>query len=245
MAYSGIPEWFRNVAKLDQNVSGVPAGTPEPFMPDNGDNELLCIWTGQEILRLMSSIMFGANLLYPDDRHTVYWSFLRQLEFPNEIPGGGTVDVVTFRNVKPEDTDGGPLAVGNNIVPIWRERVRDDVGIIYDTTDGEWGSIPPGNWHIEIQQVVRNASTPRYQLGFNYWAVGSPNEWVWGELVQGTAYLGVELLRCVFDIEVSVAVQVDVYVWTDTANANTTAMGDGRPGRESNFGTITMWRNGP
>lgn len=73
------------VATLAQSTTFEDCPEKEPLLIDPVENWILCQWTGQEVTRLLSALLVGANLIYPDARHEVVLSFLRQWECPNMI----------------------------------------------------------------------------------------------------------------------------------------------------------------
>lgn len=72
----------RFVFELIQSISGDCEGTPIQF-PDNTTKiKFLVEMNLIESVKLLSALMTGADLSYPDESHEVVWSWLRQLECP-------------------------------------------------------------------------------------------------------------------------------------------------------------------
>ena len=81
---SGLPDYLRYVELLNQEISGVPEGTPDPLYLDTGDNQFLVTLTAEQWRKIYDCLLLGADFLYPEESHDIMFSWVKQLEWPEE-----------------------------------------------------------------------------------------------------------------------------------------------------------------
>lgn len=236
-----VPEWYRRVQSIDQTVTGVPTGAPEPFWPDAGTNQLLCEWTGQEITRLLSALKIGADMVYPDISHTVVWSLLRQLEFPNELPEADTVEFFVADHFVSNGGAPGSLSAGNNLVDMFTRVTRDDIGISKIGDNGIY--LPAGNWDISWWHSCRTTVSPRQLQGGLYrWAVPEPQIYYWGGPVQLYQTGNTLMLQGGANISIAATWPLQFVIWASGDINSDTAQGIPIAGRDGQFGRVVCCR---
>lgn len=75
----------RFVAKLEQEVDGVPAGAPSPFYFGIDGEALIFRFTAEEFKMVYTALKNGCDLTYGERAQQVLWYFMRNVEYP-EIP---------------------------------------------------------------------------------------------------------------------------------------------------------------
>lgn len=238
--YSELPEFYRRVKLLEQVVTGVPTGTPNPFWPEDGNNELLCIWTPEEITRLLSAIRVGADLIYPDISHTVEWSFLRQLEFPNELSEGDAVQKCVIRHNEGVAGNGGAVSSGDNVYGVMTEMTRNDIpGVSHPNETVVY--LPAGDYHVEHWHTIRDWGIHTYMRPYVYlWAVPTPQYYYRGGLFRTTVTGQSYQIRGTADFTIDNTYPMNYGIWSQNAMTNVTTLGQGVAGQESVFGEIVI-----
>lgn len=75
----------RFVWSLTQTMTGGSGSLPPVSFQDDVSTDILISLTGNEFNKILSCLMTGADLAYPDQSHEIVWSFLRQIEYPVAI----------------------------------------------------------------------------------------------------------------------------------------------------------------
>jgi len=55
-------------------------------LPDNEPTKLVTYWTGKQFTKLLSSVMAGADLMFPDEADEIVWQLIKTIHLPQELP---------------------------------------------------------------------------------------------------------------------------------------------------------------
>lgn len=151
---SVLPEWLRYVQNLDQQITGVPDGTPSPLLLEIEPTQYIVSYTAEEWRQLFDCILMGSNLLYPDISHQIMWDWLRPVEFPYEFPQGVAVmDVVEVGG----QVNAAPHTNPQSVVAGWN-KITDFAAVIIQDSTGEATAssgnlyLPAGRWAYQMSQ---------------------------------------------------------------------------------------------
>lgn len=75
----------RFVWSLTQTMTGGSGALPPVVFQDDVSTDILISLTGNEFNKILSCLMTGADLAYPDQSHEIVWSFLKQIEYPKPM----------------------------------------------------------------------------------------------------------------------------------------------------------------
>jgi len=152
----------RYVRSLVQEISGGSSTLPPVQFLPGVPTQFTVSWTQEQFTAVLSALMTGADLSYPDEAHEVVWSLLKQVELPSMLipPAGNDSRVDLWARFAA--TNGWTMfynGITNQPFGYYINQVTPGNGnqYIWDV----W--MTPGTWNADVLWV-RNANCANGQL---------------------------------------------------------------------------------